>query len=541
MHPAKDPGPPKIRLQPKQAQLFDLLNESPASWIGVGGGRGCAKSYALDAIMLLQRMIHPGTVGCIVMRNHDQVRKYHIETMIRNFPQFTDQLHKTDANIKFPAGDNGQLSQIDFSYAENLYEVERRFRSANYYHIFVDQAEQFTEAELREMKNACRWPGTAEGQCKMLLSFNMGGAGIQTLRKWFHTHEYNARETRENFAFVHIYPWDNVEWARAALAKDRLSEKDYYRWSDEKRMAYCADRTEYGRSLNSLDDALRNRDWLGSWDSLEGAYFGRVFDRAAMLITPEQAKRLIKPWDVRWLSQDWGKAHFNVTYWFAKTTVSVEDAYETLGWETSGPIKLVVTYRELVINEMSSTDLGQLIAEKTPLEERPKIKKFFLSPDAFGERDSPQTTADNLGKELREHGLPAPEKADNDRIGGWMLMYALMADTKRQGAQDGQAWVISGNCPHLLESIPLAMRDVKKLDDVQKTDQGQAKIEQDCLDAARYGTKSMLSTAAKPFRVLLDETLTKAPNPQQRLRTILEFEDKWKKRQHGLKPKKRYQ
>ena len=41
------------------------------------------------------------------------------------------------------------------------------------------------------MYKACRWP---TGGAKMALSHNMGGVGIQTLRKWFHTHEYNARE-----------------------------------------------------------------------------------------------------------------------------------------------------------------------------------------------------------------------------------------------------------------------------------------------------------------------------------------------------------
>jgi len=52
------------------------------------------------------------------------------------------------------------------------------------------------------------------------------------------------------------------------------------------------------------------------------------------------------------------------------------------------------------------------------------------------------------------------------------------------------------------------MRDPKNLDDVLKTDKGTAKIEQDVADAARYGLKSMLSSARVPKQVQLQQKLT---------------------------------
>jgi len=455
----------------------------------MGGGRGCAKSFEIDACMLTRRGQFPGTVGCIVMRNYDQVRKYHIEPMMRNWPELEKFLNKSDGQLKW-TGTDGKRAQIDFSYAENLADVERRFRSANYFDIFVDQAEQFTEDELREMKKACRWPGTL-GKCKMMLAFNMGGIGIQTLRKWFHTREYNERETAENFAFVHVFPWDNVEWSRVALAEDGFTEDDYYRWTDEQRMLYCASRSDYGRDLNSADDALRNRDWLGSWESFEGAYFGRVFERKSTMVTAQQVSRLIQPWDIRWLSMDWGKTHYCVTYWHARTLLAPEQVLRVLGWTVDKPIKAVITYRELVLNEMSSPDVGRKLVEATAGEEK-QVRNFYLSPDAFGERDSDFTTAMNLGAVLRIVGLPEPEPADNDRKGGWSLMYDLLQDTKRHGYIDGEVWLISAECPNLLESLPILMRDPKNLDDIIKTDTGAARLEQDVADSARYGLKSML-------------------------------------------------
>lgn len=523
-----------IWLQPKQCVVQDLLEASIAAWLGVGGGRGCAKSFLIDALQILRRIEMPGTVGCIVMRNYDQVRKYHIEPMARNWPELEPYLNKGDSYLRLPCGD-GRFSQIDFSYATDLAAVERRFRSGNYYDIMVDQAEQFMEDELREMKKACRWPGTPLGKCKMLLSFNMGGAGIQTLKKWFHTREYNERESPDNFEFVHVYPWDNVEWSRAALLEDGLTTDDYYSWSDQRRMEYCATRSEYGKELNSEDDALRNRDWLGSWDSLEGAYFGRVFDRKSTLVDNNQVRSLLKPWDTRWLSQDWGKSHYCATHWHAKTVITPEQALRVLDWQISQPMNAVITYRELIVNEMASPDVARAIAEATPEAERKQIKQFFLSPDAFGERDSENTTADNLGKGLREYGLPEPEHADNDRRGGWTLMYDLLQDAKRHGSVDANVWLIGAECPELLNALPVLMRDPKNLDDVLKTDEGAARIEQDVSDSARYGLKSMLSPRTKaPLEVRARAVYDAAKTPTDKHLAMLAFKEREAKRGRAI-------
>ena len=509
----------EIWLQPKQAEIYDLIASSRAPWIGVWGGRGCAKSFALQAIMLRRRLERPGTLGCIVMRNYDQVFRYHIEPMLRQWPQLLKGYRKGDKSLMVQQRGQAQ-SQIDFSYGEALPDIERRFRSGNYDDIFVDQAEQFMESELREMKKACR----SSNGSKMLLSLNMGGAGIQWLRKVFYTREVGERESPDDYTGVHVFPWDNVYWSLDALREDGHTVEDYYSWTDEQRMIYCATRSTFGRTLNSEDDALRNRDWLGSWESLEGAYYGRVFDREAILLDRSQVAQLVQYWDARWLSQDWGKQHYNVTYWHAATQVSPERAKRILGWDVERPFKAVVTYRELVVNELSSADVAQAIVEATPEAERKQIKSFFLSPDAFGERDSENTTADNLGAGLRRAGLPEPEAADTERAGGWMLLYDLMQSTKRHAATAGDCWLIGAECPHLLESIPLLMRDPKDLDVVLKTDKGQAKLEQDCSEAARYGLKSFLSPRrVAPLEVRAAEVYNRQEDPHDRAMAMRAF------------------
>jgi hypothetical protein len=502
----------EIGLQPKQWQLRDLITDGPAVCVGGGGGRGAAKSGAADRIIFSLMMEEPGILACIVMRNYDQVFKYHIEPLARTFPHLEKYLSVSNKNLIIPTGVSAAgeqvYSQLDFSYGENLNEIERRFRSASYKYIVVDQAEQFTKEEIREIRKACRWPGG--GKAVTILLFNMGGAGIQDLRKVFHLHEYNEFEDPKDYAFVHFFPWDNVEWVRSALAADGLTPKDYYSWTNEQRKSYAATRGPYTKGLASDDEAIRQRDWESSWESLEGAFFGRVYDRQSTVIDPAQVAAIIKPWDKRWISQDWGKAHYCCTLWHSMSTLSPSDAKAILGWDISKSLKVVITYRRLIVNEKTSTEVGQSIVKATPESERPLIKNFYLSPDAFGERDSANTIADNQGAEMKRAKMPLPHPADTDRPGGWSMMHSMLWNTKSHGLTGDTVWLISTECPEVTEAIPVLMRDPKDIDVVLKTDKGQARIEQDVSESARYGLKSMLGTVPKPFEVVTAEVVAAA-------------------------------
>lgn len=503
---------PSIRLQPKQYDLLSSIYKSKARVLGAGGGRGSAKSGGLDRIALTLMAEQPGIALCIVMRTYEQLRKYHIDPILRGFPELHDYYYKTDKKLVLPCG-GGKFSQLDLGYAENYDAVEEFFRSANYKYIMVDQAEQFLEEELREMRKACRWP---TGGSKVVLSHNMGGAGFQTLRNWFHVKQYKGNETSENYHFIKFDPWDNVEWVKMALAEDGLSERDYYSWSDKQRMEYAAERGEYTKELANDDEALRNRDWIGSWDCVEGAYFGRVFDLKSTRITPQLAEAMRKSWATGWMSQDWGKTHYCVTYWHYRITLSPSEVAAALGWEVQQPLNVVVTYREKVLNEKTSTEVGQEIVQATPKHERDWLKAFFLSPECCLEKNWQNSIGGQLSKELKPYGMPGPTKADNDRIGGYTLMHKLLNETRLHGASrtnvENIVWLISSECPELLNSIPILMRDPKNLDDVLKTDRGSTRIEQDCSESARYGLKTMLAPRSVPKEELDRRKIAAAPD-----------------------------
>lgn len=509
-----------IHLQPKQWELLDRIEHSSATVHGVGGGRGAAKSGGADRVTLVLVSEQPGAVACIVMRNYDQVRKYHVEAILRDFPDLEQFYRKSDNKLKIPVG--GTYSEIDFSYAESLEDVKRRFRSGNYRYIVVDQAEQFSWEELSEMGLAARSKGGYTA--KMVLLFNMGGRSIGDLRNRFGPKKkFNEHEDPAHYDFLHVYPWDNVEWARAELTADGLTEDDYYSWTDEQRFEYFTTRTAYGKKLNALDPAIRARDLLGSWESVEGAYFWRSFDHDKTMVSAEVAEKLLKPWDNRWLSNDWGKTHFCSTHWHGMTKVTPQEAYELLGWQVDRPLNVVVTYRRMIVNGLTSPEVGQKIVNATPVHEREKVRRFFISPEQFGERDSENTVPLNIGKELRPFGMPAPEMADNSRKPGWELMDQLLNATRLWATEPVErarllaemqiespgdtVWLISSECPELLDALPLAMRNPKDLDDVVKTDMSQTDMKMDVLDDCRYGMLSMLRPATKPKKVAHAEKL----------------------------------
>ena len=68
-----------------------------------------------------------------------------------------------------------------------------------------------------------------------------------------------------------------------------------------------------------------------------------------------------------------------------------------------------------------------------------------------------------------------PIPADDDRIGGWMLMYQML---------DAGEWLLTDNCVELIRTLPTLVRDSARIEDVEKMDGD------DAADAARYGLKS---------------------------------------------------
>lgn len=524
-----------LALQPKQEQLYRLIEAKGldcATVLGYGGALGGGKSAAIRRIMLARRFRYPRTNGVILRRVFDDVKKNHIDPLFLDYPDLREYYRTSDHELVLP-----NRSRLLFMYAETLAEVIRKFTGIEFFDIFPDQAEQFSEAELRHIKTRNRWPGTAPGECKTALFYNPGGPGGEYLRRIFYLRQYKTGERAQDYAFIQAYGWDNYQWFRAL----GLSEREFYALSNEERFELFIHETQYGRELNALPPTLRAGHLLGSFESFAGQYFAGVWDEAKCCLTIDQAERLIQPWWTRWMSTDWGFAHHFSHHWWASGKLSPRQFREVFGCETQWPVEVVIAYREFIGSEMAEPDLAEAIADMTPSVERQLIRQHFLSPDAFAKKGSAHTVAQQLEDVFRRHGLPAPEPADNDRIGGWRLLYngfrqsgALRAgaEISAEQAKAGPMLLISAACPEAMAAVPILIRDEKNPEDVLKT----PTLADDVGDELRYGYKSMLDPRSRaPRAVRAQETFEETRGDMTaKAMAMLRFNQAERQRSRGI-------
>ena len=177
-----------------------------------------------------------------------------------------------------------------------------------------------------------------------------------------------------------------------------------------------------------------------------------------------------------------------------------------------------MTYREYVTHRTSPRDLArEIIARSLERQRSPaggfsaapgvvagvgngreKIGAIYLSPDAFARRTDDASIAEQMGDVFAAAGFPRPTPADDDRIGGWMLMYQML---------DAGEWLLTDNCVELIRTLPTLVRDSVRIEDVEKMDGD------DAADAARYGLISRYAArrsgmARPPLEQRLAERVT---------------------------------
>ena len=406
--------------------------------------------------------------------------------MWEEFPELF-QYYKSGAHvIEFPTV---PTSRLYFDSAENAIDVERKAFGPEYMDIFVDQAEQFTEHELKQLKTTCRWPSMPLHKCKFGLFFNPGGPSAGFLQRVFSTKDFHEREVADDFAFLQAYGWDNVEWCRAALRTDAgyddakfkaLSEdgqadldleltKEFYTWPNEKRYTYFITRSQYGQELNALDASMRPGQLLGDFKRFAGQYFSNW----------NEAEHTVELGDVpfkshwpRWISIDWGYSHSTAVYWHTQAGVVNEDGTTT---------RLVLTYCELIKTKLSERALAEEIVAANNGE---TIDNIFGGHDLWAndlvtQRTSGITKEAAMSQVFTAAGLPSLKKAKISRVDGWRLMHRML---------DEGEWLVTKNCKQAVAAMPTAIFDEKKQnEDILKI----VDVQDDIRDSLRYGLYSM--------------------------------------------------
>jgi phage terminase large subunit len=490
----REPGEVLVHLNyepfPKQRQF----HASRAKYRLFGGAAGPGKTKALLMEAVLQAVLHPGVNTLLLRRTFPELEASLLHYFRRDVPRHLYvAFHESKHLVEWTNG-----STTRFGYCASERDVYQ-YQGAEYLFIGIDELTLFTlrQWQFLTSRNRCPIPGTFSCMAGATNPGNIGHAWVKAL--WIdkqaapgmeRPEEYNA----EDYDFIPARFFDNP--------------------------IYAADKN-YQRTLLALPTNLKRAFFDGDWEVFAGQYFDR-FDLGRNTARAEELEW--QPWWPRWISIDWGFEHPAATYWHAQAPGSLAASSASEGNPRGAAdshrqsSSCVVTYREYVTHRTSPRELAREIiarsmgseprsaggvfsATPTSLESaREKIAAIYLSPDAFARRTDDASIAEQMGDVFADAGFPRPTPADDDRIGGWMLMYQML---------DAGEWLLTDNCVELIRTLPTLVRDSVRIEDVEKMDGD------DAADAARYGLISRYAArrsgmARPPLEQRLAERVTSA-------------------------------
>lgn len=236
---------------------------------------------------------------------------------------------------------------------------------------------------------------------------------------------------------------------------------------------------DYRSSLKDLPPAIQAKWVRGEWGAVEGCYFA-IWEAARMVIPFAQIEA--RWWDSHFLSIDYGFGRSSAA---AHLHVCLQDGR-------------IVTVGEIVAKHMAAYEFGHEIVRRFDLNgtqgQRRNIVVVYQDPANKSNVGTGHSVRDQINEVLAACDLGAID-GSNDRVGGWQLMYQMLAR--------GQ-WLIADTCPLLISAIPSRVHDPKRPGDLLKV--GGDPLD-DAMDSARYGLYSWITVSEKPHELVMREAM----------------------------------
>jgi phage terminase large subunit len=494
---------------PKQQEF----HASPAKYRLFGGAAGPGKSKALLMEAILQANDYAGANTLLLRRTFPELEQSLLLYFRRDIPR---ELYESFNESKhLVTWHNGSTTRFGYCQRENdVYQ----YQGAEFVFIGIDELTLFTlrQWQFLTSRNRCPIPGAFPCMAGATNPGNIGHAWVKSL--WIDRQPAPGMENPAEY--------DSTDYE---FIPARVSDNPIYAGDES-----------YLKTLRALPSHLKRAFLDGDWEVFAGQYFDR-FDFARHVLRAEEIDW--KPWWPRWISIDWGFEHPAAAYWHAALPAIAAGNFagesdggfysryphaDPRGFAESRSenapaeharlnpednARRVVTYREFVTRHTAPRDLAREIVARSLAGDlcggasREKIDAIYLSPDAFARRTDEASIAEQMGDVFVAAGLPRPIPADDDRVGGWMLMYQML---------DAGEWLLTENCVELIRTIPSLVRDTARIEDVAKMDGD------DPADAARYGLKSRYANRrAGQGRPPLDERLAaRVLSPDPTIRAI---------------------
>lgn len=448
-------------VNPTERQREFLAATANFDFVLYGGEAGGGKSYILRWWLVLYLLWTFKVLGLRGVRvglfceTYRTLADRQVCQIRAEFPRWLGELSKGDEGLNFTLRKEHGSGVIAL---RNLDDPEK-YKSAQFAAIAVDELTLNPLSVFNLLRFRLRWPGIERP--KFGAGTNPGGVGHPWVKKYWVTKEYPPELERKRDQFV--------------LVKAKASDNPYVD-------------PNYHDSLLTLPPELAKQVAHGDWDVYTGQYFPH-FNPKIHVISRVEAVARIQPWHSRSLSGDWGDEHPHCFHWHSKDERNC-----------------IITYRELWGRRTTETDVGRQLTEMEAQDFKLSPLKGFvfswdagrLSPNALREEPKSilQILSDALGPKI-----PRPFPADSSP-GVRLIRARLMSQVLF-----ARTWLISEDCPKLIESIPAMIHDLKKPEEMLKVDWNEATIGDDPVDSAGMGLQWMIGSTVKPDSVKLEEQI----------------------------------
>ncbi len=367
---------------PRQAEFLALPTSIFEGFFGGAAGPGKSEVILMDPIVRGYHM-HPRFHGIVFRETYKQLDESLIMRAKQLYAPLGGSYNGNEHAWKFPSG-----AIMRFSYLAKD-EDASGYDTSEFTYAGFDELTALSEYRYKYIAFSRVRKSVADLPCYVRSASNPGGIGHTWVRDRFVKPAINGR--------VILRELINGNTVKRIFIPGRVTDNLHL-------MKY---NPEYINNLHLLPEAEKKSKLYGDWFALAGQVFTE-FRNIHMPDEPDHALHVIPPFDIpafwpKILAIDWG---YSALCWN--------------GWFAISPTGNVFLYREYGVKKTKiafwASDVGRISMGDG------NIKKVKLDPSAWGDRGEEKT----LDQQIKEYlGMPV-EKADNDRIGGKMLLHEYL-------------------------------------------------------------------------------------------------------------------
>lgn len=454
----------EIKLQPKQIELYNYVSGNQFSIIGYGGSAGGAKSHAVRDVGLIMASELPTLKVLIIRRISTELTTNHINPFFIKYPELRNYYNKTERILYLPNN-----STIHFGSANNEDDIYS-YQGPEYDIILIDEATHFTQTmiEFLMTRNRSTIPGFI---AKTVLTMNPGNIGHAYIKRIFIDKKYEGNENPDDYVFIQAKISDNVLWSINTLTEKGYSVEDYYeKWTENERLNFCLEYSDYAKRLSKLPEELRRAYLEGDWEVFGGQFF-KTFDKKKQVDD-------INPFEI---PEQW-KLIGSIDPGFSSPC-----AFQLKAQDYTGKIYDIFTYYEeqKPADEHAENILSLIKNCNYTGGRMPGL--IVSGRDAFAKKDrySIMASEKTFADVFLAYGLYLTP-AVTDRILGWWTWKALMPD---------RYFIFNVGNEDLIREMQGVISDSKRGEDIQGRG-NDPNVADHALDCSRYGIMSLF----KPFK-----------------------------------------